>query len=193
MASLRGGGDGFGLADTEGETAIEATERGLGAAEVEGCESQDGRGTVGGRLGLGADQTTAGHLVLGSQCEPRREVTLARPAAHVGPDLRDQTQSAKLTDAIDLGEIVARELVEQTADFEARIVLAAVFVAAREQGRLRRLGFLGELLKIRIDGTIDDTYAEQDRDGLMFGGLTAGERRVWRVGQATLGTTPPNH
>ena len=46
---------------------------------------------------------------------------LGGPAAHVGANLGEQTQGAVGAEGVDLSEIDARELVERSANIEARL------------------------------------------------------------------------
>ncbi len=74
----RGGGDGLGLADPSGQTSIERTEGGVRAPETHHGHPENRGGTIGGRLGPGAEETATRYFVLRGQREPRGEVFLAR-------------------------------------------------------------------------------------------------------------------
>ena len=150
----RGGGEGLGLADADGQAAVEGTERGLAPDEAQGSHPQHGGGAIGGRLGAGAEAPASGDLVLGGEREPRREVLLGGPSREVGPDLGEELERGIGGDAIDLGEVGAGQVVERRANVEGRFIpVAAGHAWAGQRGR-GRVGRGGQGLQLGLDGGV---------------------------------------
>ena len=78
-----GGGEGFRLADADGQPAVEGAEGGLAADETHGGNAQHGGRAVGGGLGFAAEAPAAGDPVLGREGEPGGEVVRGGPAAEI--------------------------------------------------------------------------------------------------------------
>ena len=153
---LAGGGrDRLGLADAKRQAAIEGAEGGLRAAEVHRREPQDGGGAIGGRLGAAAEESPAGDLVLGGERQPGRKVLFAGPAQHVGADFREEAERIVGTEAVDLREIDAGQMMQRRPQVTPRFIAPRFLAASR--GRQRRRGGGdrgGEALQVGLDGGI---------------------------------------
>ena len=92
---------------------------------------RDGGGSIGRRLGPGAEEAAARDCVLGGQREPRGEVLLGRPPAHIGADLGEQFQRGVGCDAVDLGEVdAAGQLIQRTPDLKPGFMVAGTAIGA---------------------------------------------------------------
>ena len=120
--------------------AFEATEvrtKGrLTLVEGLGCQTQGSGGSVGRGFSAAAEAFTTGDLAAWSQTEPRAEVFFCGPATHVESNLTDDCQSGVRFDAIDLGEINARDAVKVAAGIEGNPAAPAP-AGAGSEGSLR--------------------------------------------------------
>ena len=83
----------------------------------------DHRGSIGRGLRPRAEQTAAGHFILGREGQPRGEVFVGRPAVHVRANFRDQFQGGIRTDAVNLREIHAAGEPMEGTDLEVRVIV----------------------------------------------------------------------
>ena len=150
----RGGGEGFGLPDADGQPPVESAEGGLAPDEAQGGHPKHGGRAIGGWLGAGAEATTARDLVLRGEREPRREMLLGGPPAEVGPDLGQQLERGIGGDAIDLGEVGAGQMVERRAHVKGRFIPVAAGNPWAGQGGGGRVGRGGQGLQLGLDGGV---------------------------------------
>src|SRR4030095_3657454 len=113
-----GGGDGFRGTKAGLEPAEEGAERGLAVVRRTGRQAERSRRPAGGGLGATAECLAAGDLRARREGQPGGEVFVTRPAAHVEAGLRDDFAGGGRVDAVDAGEIDAREAIEVGADIE---------------------------------------------------------------------------
>src|SRR4030095_14315192 len=74
-------------------------------------QAERSRRPAGGGLGAAAECLAAGDLRARRESQPGGEVFVTRPAAHVEAGLRDDFEGGGRVDAVDAGEIDAREAV----------------------------------------------------------------------------------
>ena len=157
----RGRGEGFGLADADGQAAIEGPERRLASDQTQRGDAQDGGGAIGGRLGSGTEAPAAGDAVLGGEGEPGGEVVLGGPAREVGPDLGDQLEGVIGGDAIDLRHVDAGQVMQGGADVDVGFVpMPAGDAGPRQRGRGWRHGG-GQGLEHGVEGVKGGTKLDQ--------------------------------
>lgn len=152
----RGSGDGLGLADAGGKTAVEAAQCGLGAAQGHGGHAECGGGTIGRGLGAGAEQPAAGDFVVWGEGEPGGEMFFAWPSAHIRADFGDQFEGGIRGNAVDLRQIhAAGNVMERGPDIETGLIVAGLFAGARTGQRGgRRLDGFGQRLDMSFDGLV---------------------------------------
>ena len=152
---LAGGcGEGLGLANADGQPAIEGAEGGLATDETHGGDAQHGGRAVGRRLGFRAEPAAARYLVLGGEGEPGGEVMFGGPAGGVGADLGDQLEGAVGGESIDLGQVDGGEVVEHRTDIDVGFVAAPAGDAGAREGCRRGRDRVGQGLKLDLDGGI---------------------------------------
>ena len=187
-----GGSNGFGLADADGQPAVESAEGGLAADETHGGDAQHAGGAVGGGLGFAAKPAVAGDPVLGREGEPGGEVVLGGPAAQVGADLGDQLQGAIGGEAIDLREVDAGQVVQHGPDVDVGFIAAPARDPRAGQRRRGRGDGGGQPLEFGVDGPVARAelrlaHVEELEvlleDKEVFGPVVAGQGRGDLVGR----------
>ncbi len=85
---------------------------------------------------------------------PVRTVLLGGPSRHVGADFGEETERVVRPDAIDLGEVDARELVQRSPDIEARLVPLLLSAPSRGHGARGSRGGRGESGEVGLNGDV---------------------------------------
>jgi hypothetical protein len=124
-----------------------------------GRHAERGRGPIGRGLCARAQQPPARDFVARREREPRGEVLLGGPAAHVGANFRDQREGRLWRDAVDLGEVDAPgERVEGRPNLEPGLVAArGPFDTRRRHGRRGGEAPGRQGLQVRLNGTVART------------------------------------
>src|SRR5215831_4139301 len=92
---------------------------------------------------------------MGRERQPRGEVFVGRPAAHIGSYFREKPQRIVGADAVNLREIRACELMERCTDVKSWCVLVGLLATTRGRKRCRRWGRGGsQPREVRFDGRI---------------------------------------
>src|SRR5215469_15950402 len=129
-----GGGKSFGLADAHRQAAVKRPEGGGSFPYAHRAAAQDDRGAIGGGWGAGAEQATAGDLIVWCQRQPGSEMLFGWPAGHVGADLTDQVQRRLRAEGIDLAQVDATgEPMQGAADIELGLMLGSPPAPRRRQ------------------------------------------------------------
>lgn len=140
--------EGFGGTETSFEATEVRTEGRLTLVERLCCQTQGSGGSVGRGFGAAAQAFATRDLVARGQPKPRAEVFFCGPATHVESNLTDDRQRGVSFDAMDLGEIDARDAIKVAMRIEGNPAAPAL-VAAGSQGSLRALVL--ELLQASLD------------------------------------------
>ena len=170
-----------GLSIEEMKTSCESTEvRTEGRLTlVEGlrCQTKGSGGSVGRRFGAATEPFATGDLAAWSEIEPRAEVFFCGPATRVESNLTDDRQSGVGFDAINFGEINARDAVKVAAGIEGNPA-APPPAGAGSEGRLRAPDL--ELLEADLDlGVAGGNLAMIKRDE--FEGLLESKKMLFAV------------
>jgi hypothetical protein len=136
---LAGGScQGFGLANTRGQSPIERAERGFGATDRGGDQSQARGDSVVALAGMRREHLASANLAARRQSQPGRKVLLGRPPTEVGAALCDELQGHAGADAVDLGQIDPGELVQQPLMATSNSSTCGHSNSPRQDGRIMR-------------------------------------------------------